>query len=423
MTFLYNAGIALYRGAARLASIRSKKVSKMLKGQNQTFAALEKARKECAPEGFDLWVHAASLGEFEQGRPFIERFRRDNPEAKILLSFFSPSGYEVRKDYKDVNLVVYLPFDTYANAERFVSLARPRIAVFVKYEFWGNYISALHRYKVPTYLISAIFRSGQIFFRPWGGEFRKMLSKYNGIFVQDNRSMQLLSDIGISHVYVAGDTRFDRVAQVMAARLDLPELEKFCKDAAFTLVIGSSWPKDEEVYIEWLHNHPEVNAICAPHEFDEHRLRDLLERFGTGAMLYSDYLAKVDKPEGKAARYIIVDCFGLLSSLYRLADVAIIGGGFGAGIHNLNEAAVYGVPVVFGPNHGRFKEATDLIACGGGFEMKDAHSGRVVLDVLFKDSEKRSSAGQAAGKYISDNVGATDEIYNIIFTKTLLRND
>ena len=381
MTPLYNAGIHLYRAAARIAAMRSRKVATMIGGQRETLERLRAERKRIAPEGYDLWVHAASLGEFEQGRPLMERFRREHPEARILLSFFSPSGYEVRKNYPVADTIVYLPFDTPSAARAFIEAAAPKCAVFVKYEFWGNYITRLRKLGIPVYIISAIFRPGQIFFRPWGGDFRRILRSYDRLFVQDDNSGRLLHGIGIDNVTVAGDTRFDRVTDIMAARKELPEVEAFCEGSPFTLVIGSSWQPDEDVYIDWLHAHPEVKTISDP----------------------------------APVRYLIVDSFGLLSSLYRFADVAIIGGGFGAGIHNLNEAAVYGIPVLFGPRHGKFKEASDLIAKGGGFEMADAPSGRAILDSLLADKEMRSRAGQAAGDYIRASIGATDKIYNAIF--------
>lgn len=413
MTPLYNAGIHIYRAAARIASLRSRKVSVMLRGQRETLRGLEAERMRVAPRGYDLWVHAASLGEFEQGRPLIERYRREHPDAKILLSFFSPSGYEVRKNYAGADTVVYLPFDTPSCARGFIAAARPACAVFVKYEFWGNYITHLRQAGIPVYIISAIFRPGQIFFRPWGAEFRRILRSYNRIFVQDDNSASLLHGIGIENVTVAGDTRFDRVSDILAARKDLPEIDTFCSGSSFTLVVGSSWPQDEDVYIDWLKAHPDVKAICAPHEFDSQRLDALLRRFGDGAMLYSRFIA--EKPSPSSVKYLIIDCFGLLSSLYRYGDMALIGGGFGAGIHNINEAAVYGIPVLFGPKHAKFKEATDLIACGGGFEMLDAAGGRAVLDRMLSDENARRKAGMAAGAYIRDSIGATDKIYNTIF--------
>ncbi len=420
MNLFYNAGIAAYSAAVHLAAVRSPKAAHMTEGQRSSLARLEKEGAEVAPEGYDLWLHAASLGEFEQGRPLLERVRREHPEAHILLSFFSPSGYEVRKDCPLADTVVYLPFDRPRLVRRFLDAARPRCAVFVKYEFWGNFITELHRRKVPVYLISAIFRPSQIFFRPWGGTFRRILRCYTKIFVQDENSKRLLESVGADKVVVAGDTRFDRVSEIMHNAKDLPEIKEFCGNSEFTLVAGSSWPPDEDVYIDWLHAHPGAKAICAPHEFDGRRLEALLRRFGEGAILYSEL--KKGAVTAADVRYIIVDCFGLLSSLYRYGDAALIGGGFGVGIHNLNEAAVYGIPVVFGPNHSKFKEAGDLIECRGGMCMHDAGEGRAILTRLYDDPAMRRACGAKAGKYIKDNIGATDLIYEEI-SQNILRHD
>ncbi|MDE6542177.1 MAG: 3-deoxy-D-manno-octulosonic acid transferase [Muribaculaceae bacterium] len=413
MTPLYNAGIALYKTAAKIAALRSPKIATMLRGQEDTFRRLRSERERKAPDGYDLWIHAASLGEFEQARPLIERLRREQPDVRVLLSFFSPSGFEVRKNYEYADTVVYLPFDTPSNVRSFLDAAAPRKAIFVKYEFWGNYMSELARRSIPVYLISAIFRKKQIFFRPWGGEFRGILACYSHIFVQDENSKRLLDGIGIRNVTVAGDTRFDRVCDIMAAGRELHEIAAFCADSQFTLIAGSSWPQDEDIYIQWLKSRPEAKAICAPHEFDSRRLAELLSRFGDGAMLYSDYLKNA--PEPSAVRYLIIDCFGLLSSLYRYGDAAWVGGGFGAGIHNLNEAAVYGIPVIFGPRHGKFKEAADLMACGGGFAIARAEDGRRVLDTLYGDAKARTAAGAKAGDYISRSIGATDCILTHLY--------
>ena len=312
MNALYNFGISLYAAGAHIAAHFSPKIKTMLQGQRRALSDL--AASGIAGEKV-MWIHAASLGEFEQGRPLIERMKRERPDYKIVLSFFSPSGYEVRKNFQGADVVVYLPFDFPETMRRFIEAINPDIAIFVKYEFWGNCISILHDRKVPVYLISAIFRPGQIFFKPWGGQFRKILRDYTWIFVQDEASRALLSSIGIRNVTVAGDTRFDRVSDIMAARRDLPEIAAFVATAPFTIVIGSSWQRDENVYIPWLHAHPEVKAICAPHEFDAARLDDLLKAFGPGTWLYSRFISA--HPDPASVRYLIIDSFGLLSSLYR----------------------------------------------------------------------------------------------------------
>lgn len=407
MNPLYNACIGLYRLGASAAALRSGKVKEMLRGQRDTLEQLESVRKEKAPDGFDVWVHAASLGEFEQGRPIIERLRREHPEKTILLTFFSPSGYRVRKDYGQVDHVAYLPFDTPSFAKRFMEAARPRMAIFVKYEFWGNYLEELKRRGVPTYIISAIFRPGQAFFKPWGGEFRKMLGCFTHLYLQDENSKELLRGIGITNTTVAGDTRFDRVTDIRRAAKDVAEIERFMKGPEVCIVAGSTWEPDEAILAGWLKRHKEAKAIIAPHEFDEARLRELERRLGEGTVRLSA-LQKGEAP-AEGARVVIADCFGLLSSLYRYGQIAYVGGGYGAGIHNINEAAVYGVPVVFGPRHEKFKEAADLIALGGGFDNPE------ILEKLYEDSEFRENAGKIAGKYIKDNIGASEKIYSEIF--------
>ncbi len=389
----------------------------MLRGQDETLAGLRHKRMKVAPEGFDVWFHAASLGEFEQARPIIERLKKHNPAIKILLTFFSPSGYEIRSNYDKVDAVAYLPFDTPRRVSRFLDAAAPKMAIFAKYEFWGNYLSQLHKAGIPTYIISSIFRPRQRFFRPWGGMFRKMLRCYTHLYVQDENSKKLLDRIGINNVTAAGDTRFDRVTDILAQAHRVPEIESFVSASRFTLIAGSSWPLDEEIFIPWLKGHPEVRAIIAPHEFDHARLESLRHRLGNGkTRLLSEIKGEhPSNPVNDNVRYIIVDCFGLLSSLYRYGDAAVIGGGFGAGIHNLNEAAVYGIPVLFGPNHKKFKEASELLRLGGGYTFSNASEFNAEMNTLLNDPKSRAAAGTAAGRYISDSIGASDRIYSDIF--------
>lgn len=414
MNPLYNAGIALFKGALSLASLRSPKIKEMRRGQRETLKALEATRRRVAPEGFDLWFHAASLGEFEQGRPLMERLRREHPELKILLTFFSPSGYRVRHNYTGADAVFYLPIDSPREVRAFLDAAAPRRAFFIKYEFWGNYLAELHRRGIPTYIISAIFRPGQRFFRRGGGMFRHMLGCFDRLYVQDENSRQLLASIGIDKVTVAGDTRFDRVTDIRNTARELPAaLAAFIADSPFTVVAGSSWEPDEDILIPWLEKHPEARLVIAPHEFDERRLGRLLERLGNDARLLSQLKSPEDLPA--QCRAVIVDSFGLLSSLYRVASVAMVGGGFGAGIHNINEAAVYGIPVIFGPRHEKFKEAADLIAAGGAFEVHDSGTLAAVMDRMAGNVAARKEAGRAAGDYIARSIGATDIIYNDLF--------
>lgn len=402
MNLLYNSAIHLYASAARMAATRSKKVAQMLAGQREALASIEKARAEIAPDGFDYWFHAASLGEFEQARPLIEALRKQLPQTKILLTFFSPSGYNVRKNYELADCVAYLPFDTPSNVTRFLDVAAPRAAVFVKYEFWGNYLQQLAARNVPTYLVSAIFRPSQPFFKPYGGTFRKMLDCYTLIFVQDEASKQLLDSIGVTNVEVAGDTRFDRVSDIMRNAKPVPPIAEWAEDSK-TLVVGSSWQPDEQCYIPWLAAHPEVKAIIAPHEFDARRLAELQGALPGKSQLWSEIGR--DGTINPDTRYLIIDTFGLLSTIYRYATFAIVGGGFGAGIHNINEAAVYGIPVFFGPNNKKFKEAGDMIALGAAYQYTDAASLATLLDTV-----NLRAAGQKAASYIQSSLGATARI-------------
>ena len=408
---LYNLGVLAYRNAVRVASVRNRKAKLMLRGQRRTFRTLQ---RRLDPAGGYIWIHASSLGEFEQGRPLIELIKRRQPSARIVLTFFSPSGYEVRKNYAGADAVVYLPFDLTHNVKKFLDIVKPSVAIFVKYEFWGNYLMELKRRDVPTYIISSIFRPGQIFFRPWGGMFRKMLRCYDTLFVQNEQSRELLASIGIDNVMVCGDTRFDRVADVRAAAREFPVIEQFVQDAPFTLVMGSSWQPDEDIVIPYFNAHPDMKLIIAPHEFDRQRLRIMMSKISRPAGFYSDTTVA----GARRLQCLIIDSFGILSSLYRYGNVAYVGGGFGAGIHNINEAAVYGIPVIFGPRHDKFQEASDLIACGGGFAIEDAEGLATVMDSLRENHARLELAGKSAGDYIQSHLGATTQIYDHIFPTT-----
>lgn len=408
MNPLYNLGISAYRLAARIVSPWNPKAQKMVQGQNRTFEYL---KSKLDAEGGYVWIHTASLGEFEQGRPLIEKIREQHPDAKILLSFFSPSGYEVRKTYDKVNAVCYLPMDTPRRVKAFLDVVRPRMAIFVKYEFWGNYLEQLHSRAVPTYIISSIFRSSQIFFKPWGGTFRKMLRCFTQLYVQNDESRRLLHGIGIDNVTVCGDTRLDRVLQIKSQAREFPVIAQMVSGCDKVLVMGSSWQPDEDIIIPYFNNHPEMKLIIAPHEFDESRLAALMARIKRPVARYTQ-LEGVDVANLDC---LIIDCFGILSSLYRYGAIAYVGGGFGSGIHNVPEAAVYGLPVIFGPRHEKFKEAVELNACGGGFAISDASQCHEVLDKLLSDPAALQAAGAAASDYIKSHTGATEQIYNDLF--------
>ena len=407
---IYNLGVATYRNIVRLgAAFRKPKAKLMLRGQRRCFRTLQ---RKLDPSGGYIWIHASSLGEFEQGRPLIEMIKREQPDARILLTFFSPSGYEVRKNFSKVDTVVYLPFDLPGNVKQFLDLVQPSMAIFVKYEFWGNYLNALKRRGVPTYIISSIFRPKQIFFRPWGGIFRKMLKCFDTIFVQNEESRELLASIGFKdNVIIAGDTRFDRVADVKAAAREFPLVAKFVEKASFTLVMGSSWPPDEDIVIPYFNAHREMKLIIAPHEFDRHRLHTLMSKLSRPARFYSE----ATQQNIESADCLIIDSFGLLSSLYRYGQAAYIGGGFGAGIHNINEAAVYNIPVIFGPKYQKFQEAFDLIALDGAMSIHDSDTFSAAMDPLLENEPLRLKCGKAAGGYIQSHLGGTKLIYDHIF--------
>ncbi|WP_289159658.1 glycosyltransferase N-terminal domain-containing protein [uncultured Muribaculum sp.] len=408
MNPIYNLAIRLMGLGINAGACRNDKLKKLADGEK---SALSYLRSNIRPGESYVWIHAASLGEFEQGRPLIERIRREHPEKKILLTFFSPSGYEVRKNFPQVDLVSYLPFDLKNRVKEFLDIVNPCMAIFVKYEFWGNYLSELKRRSISTYIISAIFRPSQIFFKPWGGMFRKMLQCYTHIYVQDERSKQLLAGIGIDKVTVAGDTRFDRVTDIMASCKKIPEIEKFIEKDKLTLVAGSTWQPDEAHIIPYFNSHPEMKLIIAPHEVDETRVSEITSQLKRPYVRMS----KTTPEEAAKADCIIIDCFGILSSAYTYGDIAYIGGGFGVGIHNLNEAAVYGIPVIFGPNHKKFKEASDLISNGGGTSFSDNTEFNNIMDRFINDEKALKTAGKAAGDYIKSNIGASDIIFNNLF--------
>ncbi|MCH5347422.1 MAG: 3-deoxy-D-manno-octulosonic acid transferase [Muribaculaceae bacterium] len=427
MNLLYQVAINTYSGAVKVASIWHKKARKMVAGQRETLSRLAdlNRRPEVARATDRIWFHAASLGEFEQGRPLIEMIRSTRPDAVIILSFFSPSGMEVRKDYDKVDMTVYLPFDTRENAREFIEAMNPSMAFFIKYEFWGNILNELKNRDIPTYLISGIFRPDQHFFKSWGGQFRQMLGCFTRLYVQNESSRKLLEDIGINNVVVNGDTRLDRVYQIMQNAEGDPVLELFSRPADHKtdddprlLIAGSTWPADEVLLLDWLKRHSEYRAIIAPHEMDRHRLESLSVDLGEGTWLLSElrqYHAKHGAlPHG--IQYVIIDCYGLLAAIYRYGSLAYIGGGFGAGIHNINEAAVYGLPVVFGPNYHKFQEAVDLIRRGGGFSIASKREINAVFDRLTTDAAERAKAGKIAADYIAGSRGATKRVFDDIFS-------
>lgn len=407
MNILYNIGMSLYSTAVKIVAVRNPKARLMVEGRKQTWKVL---REKIDPDKKYVWIHVSSLGEFEQGRPLIEMIKQHTPDKKILLTFFSPSGYEVCKNYNLADAICYLPFDRPSDVKRFFKSVDIEKAVFVKYEFWGNFLQELKRRGIPTYIISAIFRPSQMFFKPYGGMFRNMLKCYTTLFVQDKNSVKLLAGIGIKNVVISGDTRFDRVTDILDNHIDLPVVESFTR-SRFSMVAGSTWEPDEDIIVSHFNRTPEMKLIIAPHELWPERIESLLSKIKRPVVKYTEAT-----PEQAAeADCLIIDCYGILSKIYRYAAVAYIGGGFGVGIHNINEAAVYGIPVIFGPNYHKFKEACDMIRLGGAFSIDGKDAYEKTIGELLSDGKFLSLHGDIAGRYIKENIGATRLIYTSIF--------
>jgi len=383
----------------------------MIVGHKQTYRIL---RDKIEKDAEYIWFHAASLGEFEQGRPIMEEIKRKHPEYKILLTFFSPSGYEVRKDYPLADVVCYLPFDKKRNVKKFLKLVQPKMTIFIKYEFWYNFVNQLYNRDIPVYMVSAIFRSNQIFFRWYGNDMRKLLRRYSRICVQDDNSAKLLSGIGVTNVEVCGDTRFDRVLDIQKQAKQLPIAEAFEKAAKseneHIFIAGSTWPKDEDILIPYFNMTTDLKLIIAPHEIDEAHLKYIENNLQRPHIRYSNAVP------GIMGDYdcLIIDNFGLLSSIYRYGQMAYVGGGFGVGIHNILEAAVYDVPVIFGPNFKKFREAQQMIECGGGYSISDYQAFRGLMDEFLQYDETLHAAGLHAGNYVRSNSGVVKRVMKII---------
>lgn len=399
---LYNLVIYLYLFGVKLAALFSEKPALMVKGHRQVFDLL---RNQIDRQAKYIWFHAASLGEFEQGRPLIERIRREHPEYKILQTFFSPSGYEVRKNYQGADLVCYLPFDTPRNVRRFLDLAQPVMAFFVKYEFWQNYLNELHRRHIPTYSVSSIFRPHQVFFRWYGRGYRRVLHTFAHLFVQNEESLRLLQGIGVSQASIVGDTRFERVLDICHQAKQLPLVERF-KGDSLTLVAGSSWGPDEDIFIDYFNAHPELKLVIAPHVVSDAHLKEILSKVKRPCLRYTE----ATEANVAQADCLVIDCYGLLSSIYRYGEIAYVGGGFGVGIHNVLEAAVYGIPVFFGPNNQKFQEAQQLLQCQGAFEITGTEDFSRHMDRFLADKAVLQQAGRAAGDYVSGHAGALEKI-------------
>lgn len=409
MKVLYNLVIYLFNALAYLAASFNPKARLWVNGQKNW---PQKVRSKISPGDKTCWIHCASLGEFEQGRPIIEKLKSDHSDLKIVITFFSPSGYEIRKNYPQADVVCYLPADTPGKAKKFIDLINPSFAIFVKYEFWNNFISVLHKNNIPLYLVSAIFRPGQHFFRWYGSFFRKMLGKFTGIFVQDTQSYTLLKGIGLKNVSVAGDTRFDRVVQIAGTAREIPQLEKF-RNGEKLFLAGSSWWQDEEIFAQYINNFPEkMKWVFAPHEIDKSNIERLQELFKVKTVKFSEFTE-----ESSDARVLIIDNIGMLSSAYKYAYIAGIGGGFGKGIHNILEPACWGIPVMFGPRHEKFMEAVNLINEKGAMTFSSYKDFSNILDKWLSDDLFYLKSANAASVYVTKNIGATEKILSEIFPK------
>ncbi len=404
MRYLYSFGIILYEIAIKAFSIFNKKAAQFVSGRQNIFQQLKIL---IAENKNIIWIHCASVGEFEQGRPLIELIKAKQPHYKILLTFFSPSGYELRKNYDKADFISYLPIDTLSNARKFVSIANPVFAIFVKYEFWQNYLYTLKQKQIPVYSISSIFRQEQIFFKPYGKWFLKGLKSVEHFFVQDKNSAQILNSVGINAVSVTGDTRFDRVAQIAAAKKNFSHIERFASNST-VLIAGSTWQADEDILIEFInstkHN---LKYIIAPHEIHETKIERLKNAVNVPCIKYSE----IEKLDVSVHKVLIINNIGMLSSLYQYGNLAYIGGGFGSGIHNILEAATFSIPVVFGPNHKKFKEAVDLKTAGGAFSINNFHEFNLLMNTFFETADLVKNSGKIAGNYVKTNTGGTEKIF------------
>lgn len=409
--WLYNIAMTLYGWLMKLAALRHPKARLWIDGRRDLFSRLQSAIAANGPGQRIVWIHVASLGEFEQGRPIVERIRREYPDYKILVTFYSPSGYEIRKNYPGADYICYLPNDTRRNARRFVELVQPAAAIFVKYEFWLNTLAELRRRKVPAYIVSAIFRRNSVFFRWYGGLWRQALTTFRVLFVQNEDSKKLLAELGFDNVTVAGDTRFDRVAEIAAAARRIELIERFKGDGRL-FVAGSTWGPDEELLLQLAAENPEIRFVIAPHEFEEGRIAHILETFAGRACRYT---ACTPESDFSAMQILVLDTMGMLSSVYGYAEWAYIGGGFGVGIHNTLEAATFGLPLAFGPNYLKFKEACDLVELGAARPVSNYTELQHWFVPLCDDEALRRQISQRAKTYTASNQGATELILHTVF--------
>ncbi|MBW4774875.1 3-deoxy-D-manno-octulosonic acid transferase [Prevotella histicola] len=409
---MYNIIMYIIQLGVAIGSIFNDKLRKMWQGERD---AVQTLRKKVDPDADYIWFHAASLGEFEQGRPLMEQIKKSYPQYKILLTFFSPSGYEVRKNYEGADIITYLPIDTVGNARQFLRTVRPVMAFFIKYEFWYNYLHILQYRGIPAYSVSSIFRPDQVFFKWYGRGYGRVLKCFTRFFVQNEESKKLLESIGIHDTMVVGDTRFDRVLQIKEASKQLPIVERFVKgtpeDQKKVFVAGSSWQPDEEIFLKYFNNHRDWKLIVAPHVIGEDHLKFIFSLIKDKKVVRYTQATEDNVAE---ADVLIIDCFGLLSSVYHYGDVAYVGGGFGVGIHNVLEAAVWGMPVLFGPNNKHFAEAQGLLQSGGGIEIEDYETFSLIMSQLSDGSAYYDTCGQEAGAFVQSLAGATKKVLSSV---------
>jgi 3-deoxy-D-manno-octulosonic-acid transferase len=404
---LYNIGIRVYYFSILFASLFNKKARLWIRGRKKIF---EQIHSKIDPNSSVIWFHCSSLGEFEQGRPVIEKIREIFPGRNILLTFFSPSGYEIRKNYSGADYIFYLPLDTKKNAVRFLNLVKPEAVFFIKYEYWFHFLSRLHKMNIKIYLISGIFRSGQVFFKWYGKWFRKILRTFHHLFVQDNESVELLQSIGFENVTVCGDTRFDRVYAIAQKATEYPAIRSFI-DGKLTFIAGSTWPPDEEIIVRFMNeNNLPVKYIIAPHEIHEQGITQLQESIKGKTVRYTS----MNESEIKEANVLIIDTIGILSSVYQYGNVAYIGGGFGKGIHNILEAATFGLPIIFGPNFKKFREASELVKLNGAFSITNSDDLNTIINTFIKNHQAFKTAGENTREYVMRNLGATDIITKFV---------
>lgn len=409
MSFLYQIGIRISTLVLKVAAVFSKKIRRFQHGRIGLFEELE---KQLDPNADYIWMHAASLGEYEQGLPVLERLRKEFSNNRIILTFFSPSGYEVKKDSAPADITTYLPLDTPGNARKFLQLLKPRLALFIKYEIWPNYFRTLYKMEIPIVMISARFRKDQVYFKWYGGFMRNILRLVHQFYVQDEASAKLLSSIGIDHTTISGDTRFDRVKTISDQDNTLLFMQYFKQDQ-FCMVAGSTWPQDEELLVRYINQVQDpIKIVLVPHDIDQDSCEDLLRRIRKRVVRFT----QMNLEELHEYEVLLVDKVGLLTRIYSYADTAYVGGGFMTGLHNTLEPAVFGIPVIIGPRYESFREASDLVELGGMFPINSYSEFHEVMEVCRLDATMRRNAGEVCAEYVQKNTGASIRIVEGIRT-------